>query len=310
MAWQLVKQVREGLQPGPHLLITGGVHGDEFEPMMAVRQLIQELQPQTPLGRQLRGRVSLIPVVNEPAFRRGMRTADDGLDLARSCPGDAAGSMTQQIAAALTAEIGQADYYIDLHTGGTKLSVWPLTGYIQHPDPQLREPQRRMAEAFGLPLIWATDWRLNGRSLSAARDARVPAIYAEYLGGGRCEPAGVQAYARGCLNVMRELGNLPGPVQQLATEMILAEDDRPGAGHLQIQLPAPREGFFEPAVTLGQRVEQGATFGWVSDLLGEHREPVLVPHAGIVIVLHTFSRIGQGESLGVVLDANTIRPLT
>ena len=25
---------------GPHLLITGGVHGDEFEPMAAIRRLI------------------------------------------------------------------------------------------------------------------------------------------------------------------------------------------------------------------------------------------------------------------------------
>ncbi len=310
MALQIAKQVWEGRQPGPHLLITGGVHGDEFEPMLAIRRLIRKLDPSEPLGRDLRGRVTLIPVVNEPAFRRGMRTAEDGLDLARSCPGDPAGSITQQIAAALTAQIGEADYYIDLHTGGTRLSVWPLTGYTQHPDPQLREPQQRMARAFGLPLIWATDWRLNGRSLSAARDARVPAIYAEYLGGGRCEAAGAHAYFQGCLNVMRELGNLPGPVECPATPMILAEDDRPGAGHMQVQLPAPCEGFFEPAVTLGQRVNEGDPFGWVSDLLGSRRETVFCPYAGIVIVLHTFSRVGENDSLGVILDASTIRSAT
>ncbi|MCH8241205.1 MAG: succinylglutamate desuccinylase/aspartoacylase family protein [Planctomycetes bacterium] len=30
----------EGQTTGPHLLITGGVHGDEFEPMAAIRRLI------------------------------------------------------------------------------------------------------------------------------------------------------------------------------------------------------------------------------------------------------------------------------
>lgn len=49
-----------------------------------------------------------------------------------------------------------------------------------------------MARAFGLPLIWGTDPTLPGRSLSVARDANVPAIYAEYLGGGRLN-SGVDA---------------------------------------------------------------------------------------------------------------------
>ena len=45
-----------------------------------------------------------------------------------------------------------------------------------------------MARAFNLPLIWGTDASLEGRSLSVARDAAVPAIYAEYLGGGVFSP--------------------------------------------------------------------------------------------------------------------------
>src|ERR1700730_13762254 len=97
-----------GHQPGPHLLITGGVHGDEFEPMAAIRRLSGQLRPE-----ELRGRVTLVPVVNEPAFRLGRRTAEDGLDLARTCPGRQDGSVTEQIAFALSELIGTADYYID-----------------------------------------------------------------------------------------------------------------------------------------------------------------------------------------------------
>lgn len=32
-----------GQSPGPHLLIAGGVHGDEFEPMAAIRRLMKEI---------------------------------------------------------------------------------------------------------------------------------------------------------------------------------------------------------------------------------------------------------------------------
>src|SRR5437016_11045603 len=87
---QLVLRQIEGHEPGPHVLITGGVHGDEFEPMAAIRLLMRRLRPEG-----LRGRVTLVPVVNEPAFRRGQRTAADQLDLARTCPGQADGSVTE-----------------------------------------------------------------------------------------------------------------------------------------------------------------------------------------------------------------------
>src|SRR5438067_1890113 len=124
---QLALRQMEGRQPGPHVLITGGVHGDEFEPMAAIRLLMRRLRPEG-----LRGRVTLVPVVNEPAFRLGQRTAADRLDLGRTCPGRADGSVTEQIAHALSARIRTADYYIDLHTGGTRLRVLPLVGYSLH----------------------------------------------------------------------------------------------------------------------------------------------------------------------------------
>ncbi len=286
-----------GQHPGPHLLITGGVHGDEFEPMAAVRQLAGELRPE-----DIRGRVTLVPVVNEPAFRLGQRGAEDGLDLARTCPGRADGSVTERIAFELSRLIRTADLYIDLHTGGTRLMVQPLTGYVMHPDPAVLEQQRRMARAFGLPIIWGSDPNLPGRSLSIARQANIPAIYAEYLGGGRFDPAGVAAYVRGCRGVMAELGMLQGEANKQVAEPLVVEDDRPGAGHMQVNHPAPCEGFFEPAVALGQKVNAGDSLGTICDPLGKKIADIRSRYAGLVIVLHTFPRVEAGISVAVVLE--------
>jgi predicted deacylase len=292
----------QGATPGPHLLITGGVHGDEFEPMIAVRRLAEWLP-----GRLARGRVTLIPVVNEAAFRRGQRTAEDDLDLARTCPGRTNGSVTERTAASLAAEIQSADYYIDLHTGGTRLMVLPLVGYTLHPRVEVLEDQRRMARAFGLPIIWGTDPSLEGRSLSVARDANVPAIYAEYLGGGRCDPRGTTAYVEGCRRVLSELGLLVEPLPMSSNSPLWIEDDRPGAGHLQVHHPSPKEGFFEATVDLGQRVDQGQQLGQVVDPLAEQPLPVLAEHSGIVLVLRSFSRVEEGECLAVVLELDEQR---
>src|SRR5262245_51161056 len=193
---ELKSKVINGRQDGPHLLITGGVHGDEFEPMVAIRRLMDATE-----SLVLRGRLTLVPVVNEAALARGSRVAEDGLDLARTCPGNPTGSITEQTAHALSEMIRTADYYIDLHTGGTSLSIWPMTGYMLHSNNSVLDQQRAMARAFNLPVIWGSDPHLDGRSLSVARDADIAAIYAEYLGGGRCCSTGVSALIDGCLNV-------------------------------------------------------------------------------------------------------------
>lgn len=288
-----------GHRPGPHVLITGGVHGDEFEPMVAIRRLTRDIAPQS-----LCGCVRLVPCVNEPAFRRGMRTAEDGLDLARTCPGRHDGTVTEHIAAILSELIRAADFYIDLHTGGTQLRVLPLVGYMLHRNSSVLDQQRKMARAFGLPIIWGTDPNLDGRSLSVARDGSIPAIYAEYHGGGGFDPEGVDAYVFGCLNVLAAVGSVDRPVNPPVNEPFVVEDNRPTSGHMQINHPAPCEGFFEPAVVLGESVREGTELGTICDLLGRRRESVRSRYDGLVIVLHTCSRVNAGDGVAVVLETN------
>lgn len=288
-----------GNSDGPHLLIIGGVHGDEFEPMAAIRRLIREVD-----SKQLCGRLTLVPVANQAAFLCGTRTAEDGLDLARTCPGKADGSITEQTAHALSELIRTADFFIDLHTGGTTMSVLPLTGYKLVPDEAVREQQRRMAHAFNLPLVWGTDYRLEGRTLSVARDADIPAIYAEYLGSGLCDPAGINAYVEGCLNVMAELDMIDR--ERPASRVEHAVDDfRESAGHMQIRNPSPITGFFEPHVELGQSIKAGDALGTVSDVLGDKVITARSQETGTVIVLRTFSRVHARDTLAVILEEPT-----
>lgn len=290
-----------GHHDGPHLLITGGVHGDEFEPIAAIRRLIAMFEESQPQATELHGRVTLVPIVNEAAFLRGHRCADDGLDLARTCPGRADGSITEQTANALSELIRDADFYIDLHTGGTELSVHPLAGYMLHEDADVLDTQRRMAQAFNLPIVWGTAGNLDGRSLSVARDTNVPAIYCEYLGAATCSPEGVDAYVDGCLNVMTELGLLARDrISSLVEHTV--EDPRPSSGHMQVCHPSPVDGYFEPLVDLGEQVAKGASIGIVYDLDEGKPHNILSEHEGIVIVQRTFPRVHTGESVGVVLD--------
>jgi len=282
---------------GPHLLITAGVHGDEYVPIQAVRELISYFQSHELIG----GRLTLVPVVNESAFGLGRRCGEDGLDLARTCPGRVDGSATEQAAMALGELIRGVDAFIDLHSGGTELLVEPLAGYMLHPDEVVLAKQREMARAFDLPLVWGTSPEFDGRSLSVARDARVPAIYVEYLGGVGADSNGVEACVSGCLNVMGLLGMIErthaGPN---VVEVI--EDGRTGVGHMQVCNLSPITGLFEPVVELGQDVNAGDLLGRVTDTFGAMTIEMVAEQCGKVVVLRGVPRVSRGESIGVIAE--------
>jgi len=212
--------------------------------------------------------------------------------------------MTEQTAHALSELIRASDYYIDLHTGGLALSVWPLAGYMLHPDTAVLNQQRAMARAFNLPVVWGTDHRLDGRSLSVARDANVPAIYVEYLGGGGNSDVGVQAMVEGCLNVMAALRMIDRP-QPLARVEFVMEDPRAGSGHMQRCHPSPADGFFETKVELGQPIDADQCLGTVVNPLGNESIDVLATESGRVLVLRTLPAVRKGDSLAVILPPAT-----
>src|SRR4051812_27750797 len=75
----------DGGHDGPTLSVVGGVHGDEFEGVVACLALADGLA-----GREIRGRVRLVPVAHEAAHRSSLRSSPiDGRNLARTFPGDA-----------------------------------------------------------------------------------------------------------------------------------------------------------------------------------------------------------------------------
>jgi len=295
-AWELKSKTIVGSGDGPHLLITGGVHGDEWEPMAACRRMIAEIDP-----AHVRGGITIVPVVNEPAFLRGKRTAEDDLDLARTCPGRDDGTVTERIAASLSRLIRSADYYIDLHTAGTVFQMLPLAGYNLHTDAKILEKQRTMARAFGLPIVWGTNARLDGRSLSVARDAGVPAIYVENGGGGTCDPRRVEENVRGCLNIARTFGILTDAATPGIDPKYFVEDDRDSSGHLQVQSQASAAGYFEPRVMLGDVVRRGDAIGKIVDPLGSELASITAYDSGTVLLLRTYPSVRVGDPLVVIL---------
>jgi predicted deacylase len=287
--------VARGNRPGKTVLVTGAVHGDEYEGTIASQDVFDSLDPSA-----MRGTYFGIPVVNGPAFTAGRREgAWDHHNLARVFPGSASGSPTLRIAHAFqTHVLPQVDFLLDIHSGGNVYAIQPLAGY------QLRggavgDAQRAAAIAFGFDLVWGTSG-LPGRTLSAAGGLGVPAIYVEMPGEGRCRPRDRAAAARGIANVLAYCGVLDGPYPT-ARPRYFVEDPTEGSGHLQVDHPSPTSGIFVPYVDVWEWIEAGQPLGEVRHPDGTVLGVVPASRAGRVLFMRTLPRVFSGETVAYVL---------
>lgn len=275
-----------GRQSGPLLVVSGGVHGDEYEGPLTIMRLFKELSP-----ADIRGTFVGLVVANVPAFEAATRASPiDGLNLARVFPGDPKGSITQQIAYWMGERlIGKADFYIDLHSSGSDAEMPPLSGYNmgQGPAAQLR---KTVCEAFHAPVCWAHPDQPPGRTLSYALEHHIPAIYTECPASRCVSLSDVEIYQRGVRNAMRVLGMLDGELEGAPSQYYLI-----GNGDVDDAIAVTQSGYFVPERRLLEWVEPGDVLGTVFDLAGNVLEEVRAPTAGYVVMRQLLPTVHAGK---------------
>jgi predicted deacylase len=273
-----------GCQPGKTLVVTAGVHGDEFEGVRALFDIYALLNPE-----QMRGDLVAIPVANPPAFWSGARTSplDDG-NLARSFPGSLNSGPTSAIAHHVAESIIRpADFFLDLHSAGIKLLMPTMVGYDAN-DPR----SQAAALAFGAKVIWAHPNIAPGRTISFAKELGIPWLYTEARGAGRIDPDDLHVFTVGVLNLLRHLSILPGTAPPTPLQAHLFGD-----GEIDASLLATKRGFFIPNVGLLQEVTPGEKLGRIVDLHGETIETFRAPSKGVVVLMRGFPVVEPGAAM-------------
>jgi predicted deacylase len=106
--------VERSENPGPTVLITAGIHGNEVNGMEIVREVISHK-----INIPARGTIICMPIVNIFGFINKSRYFPDGRDLNREFPGSVHGSLASRFAHHFVKEIlPVADLCMDFHTGG------------------------------------------------------------------------------------------------------------------------------------------------------------------------------------------------
>lgn len=253
-----------GQRQGPCVCVQAGVHGDEYDGMESVRWLIRDLDPAT-----LRGTVLAIPCLNTTAFTSATRAGGvDHVNLNRTFPGSAQGTITQRLAAAYLEHIVPAvDAVVDLHTGGGFGDITPLT-VVQGGAEDL---VAGMGKAAGNPILWRGGaW--GGTARQAVIEAGKPAVTLEAGGGIYREDVAMHHY-RSASNILRYFDVLDGEVEY-ATDYTWVNGTfaRADAG-----------GFARPLKLAGEYCDEGEKLVSVVDVHGNERASMSAPSDGIVL---------------------------
>lgn len=278
---------------GPTALLTGANHGDEYEGPVALLDLASKIKPS-----DITGRVIIVPMMNYPAFRAGLRTSPiDKRNLNRTFPGKPDGSVTQKIADYFQRTLlPLADIVLDIHSGGRTLDFVPFAAAHVLDDKVLQAKCAAAMEAFNAPYSMMLKEIDNvGMYDTAAEEAGKIFISTELGGGGSSTALTVAIAKRGVNNLLKHAGILSGKVNKKPTiKLDMPSDD--------CFIACETTGLLEMCVDLGDKVKKGQVVARVHDVERTSTPPVSYKAriGGILSGRHFPGLICTGDCLAVI----------
>ncbi len=289
-----------GRDPGPVVMVTAGVHGDEAVGTEAIRRIATDtLDPNT-----MRGTFIGLPAVNVPSFVLNARvnTLEDPFgwnDLAYLLPtAQKTGSLTERIACFVRDDVAPlCEYIIDLHSSAKGSTNYPraiVAGDYVKLDAGLRRKIDRLAEACGYEYIFkpkASSWpgmyfapfnlfeEKFGKAGIILETGHAPTI------------VGADILVRGMQNILVDLEVIKGKIERYGQTTFI---DR------LVAVRANRGGIWHPRFELPYRAKEGEVLGNVTDLGFTVLEEVRAPLAGVAIKVATSGAVATGTRLYVL----------
>jgi predicted deacylase len=278
-----------GAKEGQTLLITAGIHGGEYPSIEAAIRFAAEIEP-----AQVSGQVIVMSPVSLNAFhaRQAFLVPEDGKNLNRQFPGKALGTMAERMAYTIMTEVvPHIHVWVDLHGGDIPEALVPFSGYMESPDPDVTERSRALVAAFGIEYV-VRPTQLAGTSIGAAAALNIPAVLAEAGQLGILDEENTQLLLRGCRNVSRHLGILPGEVKPVTLKEFM---NWPWvrAGH---------SGCWYPRVKIGDRVQKDQLVGCVKDYFGNVLAEYQAPASGLVLLVCMAMSVNLNDPLIGIAD--------
>ncbi len=273
--------VERSEEPGPVILITSGIHGDEINGVEIVRQLIAKK-----INRPKKGTIICIPVLNIFGFLDMKRAFPDGRDLNRVFPGNPRGSLASRFAYQFVKKILPiADYCLDFHTGGaSRFNVAQI-----RIDPRNTEA-KQLAEVFNAPFTLHSKIIPKSYRATCVR-LGIPILLFE---GGKSKVSDkkiARIGVEGTIRFFESLGMLSPtievPTNNTASVLVRATK----------WVRSNYSGLIHVKVVCGELIEKGQHLATITDPYGKFRYIIKAPENGYVINVNEASLVYQGDAI-------------
>lgn len=274
--------------PGPTVLITAGIHGDEINGVEIVRQIIARK-----INKPKVGTIICIPILNVFGFLNGDRAFPDGRDLNRVFPGTKTGSLASRVAYNFTKKIlPHADYCFDFHTGGAsrfnaaQIRVTPNNTDLLH-----------LAKVFNAPFTLFSG-NIDKSYRATCAKMNIPILLFE---GGKSLDSNKYIAKEGVDGVMRMLNHLDmlspkHPFPEPQSKTVIIKKSR--------WLRAQKSGLLHVKIDCNKHVEKGEFLATITDPYGQMRFKVLAPNEGYIINVNQSPIVNQGDAIFHISTAN------
>lgn len=271
-----------GLRPGPTLVVTAGMDGDEYAGITAAYQLIERYT-----ALDFAGRLIVIPVVNIPGFQAecSHNPLDDKFPK-YIFPGRVDGSPTERLLAVISSLASEADCWYDLHgaaiTEGVNPYLWLHNTGVAKVDALARDLIH-----YGIAENILYERAHFGLKPAALAKQGCTYIVAE-SGSRRTELSDDAARHLAWLtSTMQLLGLIDGTPERKETRVMT---------HVSF-ITAASDGLWQPADIDYSFIKQGTTLGQVTRLDGTGEKIIRAISSGTPLWWKETMRLKKGDIL-------------
>ncbi|APX99106.1 hypothetical protein CLV86_1045 [Lacinutrix venerupis] len=273
--------IERSKKPGPVILFTAGIHGDEINGVEIVRQIIAK-----GINKPRIGTTICIPVLNIFGFINMEREFPDGRDLNRVFPGSKSGSLASRVAYSLVSEIvPHADFIMDFHTGGA----------MRFNAPQIRIAEGNKdidiaAEIFGAPFVLYSK-NLNKSFRNTCKRLKKPILLFEGGKSFHIDNTVTNTGVNGAKRIMSHYGMLHKKfkVSTPKKDCVFIKESR--------WIRASYSGMFKASIAIGAKVKKGDVIGNITDPYGKFNHFVKTSNGGYIINVNESPIVYQGDAL-------------
>jgi predicted deacylase len=273
-------KVINGKKDGPNLLIVAAMRAAELNGVEIINEFIKGFDD----TKELRGSITLVPVLNIYELTNLGSSAPRELDISEAFPGDSEGTFAQRLADIFTKELlSQADVCVQIKTGDLNHEILPQV----YCDISNRD-HRRLAYSFKTPVVTSVENKYYYSLRECADSMNIPFFVYEGGEAMRFDSASITTGIEGIENLLVLLDMKDGEAEGYKDhDRIVCEE--------QDWIRSPKGGILHSDINLGDSVKEGDMLGFITDPFGGDGDlKILSNSSGVVVGINRHPLLIEG----------------